>query len=1096
MESVKFKTRSLHTAVKDQNLRKVQNIIQEKVLTKKMYAIDVPDEEGNIPLHIACGKNGGNLDIVKTLLFSNQYTHEHFSAHTNYQNHASYTPFILACSFAHLAIINLLLPYANIHTKTREGLNALDCACSSNQNMFLIKLLIENGADFCASVAKVSQHAKGILLHNACGKDGGDFHIVRALVEAGANNSIYDNTLLAKACYNNYWDIVIFLIPHVDNVIINAGAPNYATPLSYAIAQQRFEVVDLLLRHGAQLALTQADKNTLLRRQCRYFRGDLSIIKTMLQQGADANDSATINGNTIFMDACDYGFMDVAKLLLPFVKDINAFNKQKLTALAIACKEGHSEMIALLVEHGAVPLMVPQPIVDNMHESLKKLLTPKNGYHTAANNGRQAPHTTANNSRQSPYATPQATMPSVGPSARQNSSPANLADSHLKAASSPAGTPLSPPKSGDKIYANTSSQNSAPPILPSAPTRPPNMTASPAQSDLASRLCSAVIEKDVSKIRTILSKEIVTFKALSFTVRNPQLQEALNRSLLTACSRQWGNLDIVKLLIENGADSNYRDASNGNTPFLAACGANYEHIASHLLPKVTSIHTADFEGNTAISGAASNGNVAFVKLLMAHGASIAKIPLLSKNLLLRMACSPFCKDIPFVKTLLSVGAQINAQNPDHTCTPLLNACLAGSFELVKLLVEAGADVNYQNIKGDSPLLIACTTNNEAIAHYLIPRLSSIDLSNNEGFTSLAYACAFNYTDLIKVLLANGAHPENIRQATYATLDDSLKSLLETYKIPRTPSANRSNGNSHTPQTPPDESRAQETQANTQTKAKSHVRTASDFRAAVESNNHPLVQSIIDNEITKENLFTIDDSDGKQSTALHKACGKAGGNLQLVDSLIKHGSQLNLRNKFGLTAFSLACYWGHWKIVEHMVSKIEDIDETDNDGVTALSHASLAKKFMVVELLLKNGAQPSKINREVMSILNPDIKNMLETRQQKINQQNAYISERKLGTWGKVYLLITDDARYAITENEVYESLGFTMGVSRSNSAFLSAQLLALAPDTTPSTQGVYKVLINAFHEDRYQDLIEKAKASFVNKMINVAFAGLKTNPNS
>ena len=63
------------------------------------------------------------------------------------------------------------------------------------------------------------------------------------------------------------------------------------------------------------------------------------------------------DGYTVFMDVCSKGKLGYAKLLLEHGADINLVGigfSSKSTAFSMACAKGHSEVIALLINAGAL----------------------------------------------------------------------------------------------------------------------------------------------------------------------------------------------------------------------------------------------------------------------------------------------------------------------------------------------------------------------------------------------------------------------------------------------------------------------------------------------------------------------------------------------------------------------------------------------------------------------------------------------------------------------------------------------------------------------------------------------------------------------
>jgi len=69
----------------------------------------------------------------------------------------------------------------------------------------------------------------------------------------------------------------------------------------------------------------------------------------------------------------------------------------------------------------------------------------------------------------------------------------------------------------------------------------------------------------------------------------------------------------------------------------------------------------------------------------------------------KLASDPIYLDL--IKNLIEAGADVNAKN-DHGETPLLRAALYDSPEVIKIFIKAGADVNVKNKYGYTPLMHA------------------------------------------------------------------------------------------------------------------------------------------------------------------------------------------------------------------------------------------------------------------------------------------------------------------------------------------------------------------------------------------------------
>ncbi len=79
-----------------------------------------------------------------------------------------------------------------------------------------------------------------------------------------------------------------------------------------------------------------------------------------------------------------------------------------------------------------------------------------------------------------------------------------------------------------------------------------------------------------------------------------------------------------------------------------------------------------------------------------------------------------------------------------------------AFSIVKILVDAGADINQETPFG-TPLMSASTSDlNAEIVEFLINKGAKIDQQDKNGRTALFYAQIFNSQDIISILIKNGA----------------------------------------------------------------------------------------------------------------------------------------------------------------------------------------------------------------------------------------------------------------------------------------------------------------------------------------------------
>merc|ERR1712226_492761 len=89
-------------------------------------------------------------------------------------------------------------------------------------------------------------------------------------------------------------------------------------------------------------------------------------------------------------------------------------------------------------------------------------------------------------------------------------------------------------------------------------------------------------------------------------------------------------------------------------------------------------------------------------------------------------------------------------------TPLRAACFDGHFEIVKYLVEHGADIEVANRHGHTCLMIACYKGHLKIAKYLIDAKADVNRKSVKGNTALHDCAESGSLEIMKLLLANGA----------------------------------------------------------------------------------------------------------------------------------------------------------------------------------------------------------------------------------------------------------------------------------------------------------------------------------------------------
>jgi uncharacterized protein len=115
-----------------------------------------------------------------------------------------------------------------------------------------------------------------------------------------------------------------------------------------------------------------------------------------------------------------------------------------------------------------------------------------------------------------------------------------------------------------------------------------------------------------------------------------------------------------------------------------------------------------------------------------------------------------------VAALLEHGAAVDGWDREHDATPLLMAVFRGQTAAVRLLVDAGADVNVVGGEGDSPLRWAAHAGDIELARLLLARGAARGIDGGGGVTGMnALGLAARRLDvaMVRLLLDAGARPD-------------------------------------------------------------------------------------------------------------------------------------------------------------------------------------------------------------------------------------------------------------------------------------------------------------------------------------------------
>jgi ankyrin repeat protein len=187
--------------------------------------------------------------------------------------------------------------------------------------------------------------------------------------------------------------------------------------------------------------------------------------------------------------------------------------------------------------------------------------------------------------------------------------------------------------------------------------------------------------------------------------------------------------DIAKLLINSGANVSARNRYGVTALYLAARGGDAA-TTRRLLAAGMDANTALPGGETALMTAARSGHTDVVGVLLTGSNAIESLADLGGNYTAPSERSGYASDAPGYgsterRAVQRNRADVNAREQRYGDTALMWAAVAGHADVVRLLIEAGADVR------------------------------AVD---DEGVTALHLARANGHTEVAAALLAAGADP--------------------------------------------------------------------------------------------------------------------------------------------------------------------------------------------------------------------------------------------------------------------------------------------------------------------------------------------------
>jgi ankyrin repeat protein len=211
----------------------------------------------------------------------------------------------------------------------------------------IVELLLGRGADANSSGSE-GRYALCEAIRN------GHLDVLKTLIRGGADiharRGVERNDALQLACLHGHVGIVEeLLLKHRADI----EAPgSHGTPLHAASWAGHNRIVQILILHGANIKAKGAYGSTL---HAATEGGHAEVVNTLLSNSSKnrVNVRGQYYGNLLQL-ACVDNRIEVAKELLHWKANVNAVGGHHGSALIAACKMGHTDLVELLLDHGAI----------------------------------------------------------------------------------------------------------------------------------------------------------------------------------------------------------------------------------------------------------------------------------------------------------------------------------------------------------------------------------------------------------------------------------------------------------------------------------------------------------------------------------------------------------------------------------------------------------------------------------------------------------------------------------------------------------------------------------------------------------------------
>ena len=217
----------------------------------------------------------------------------------------------------------------------------------------------------------------------------------------------------------------------------------------------------------------------------------------------------------------------------------------------------------------------------------------------------------------------------------------------------------------------------------------------------------------------------------------------------------WGIIETMTFLItERAQDVNHVGGLYGS-PLKAAAAHGFEEAVRLLLDKGADIDLNGGQFGTAIQTAAAYGQIKVSKLLLEcnpnvnlRGGWFDGTPLLAAAWISSRRTAE-----EMVRLLVQAGADVGTTD-SKGATAMHSFAANGATSVLKVLVQNNASLDLQDKNGTTPLMLAIEEGRKSAVKFLVTSGANVNLKNDNGFRALHFAC--EQPQCMPILLDHGS----------------------------------------------------------------------------------------------------------------------------------------------------------------------------------------------------------------------------------------------------------------------------------------------------------------------------------------------------